>query len=144
DSRPFTQRAILDSNQWPSAPESASAGVQGFAAVPNPAESLAAGRGGGVQPSQPFAGITPPFAAPLRHGMPAAAGRARRLLPAIRVLDGGKGNLLTVRAVAARLGVSTATVYGLCARGELRHVRVSNAIRIEPAELEAFVARKRE
>jgi excisionase family DNA binding protein len=63
--------------------------------------------------------------------------------PALRVLDGGKGDLLTVRAVAARLGVSTATLYGLCARGELRHVRISNAIRIEPAEVEAFIVRRR-
>jgi hypothetical protein len=31
----------------------------------------------------------------------------------------GEDNLLTVRAVADRLGVSTATVYGLVSRGEL-------------------------
>jgi len=49
--------------------------------------------------------------------------------------------LLTVREVAARLAVSTATVYSLCERGQLRHVRVSNAIRVEPAELDAFIAR---
>jgi len=59
------------------------------------------------------------------------------------VLDGGKGNLLSVRAVAARLGISTAIVYGLCARGDLRHVRVSNAIRIAPADLTAFLAGQR-
>jgi excisionase family DNA binding protein len=57
------------------------------------------------------------------------------------VLNGGKGSLFSARAVAARLGVSTATVYKLCVRGDLAHVRVSNAIRIEPAELEAFKAR---
>ena len=31
------------------------------------------------------------------------------------------------------------TVYGLCARGEVRHIRVLNAIRMVPSDLEAFV-----
>ena len=38
--------------------------------------------------------------------------------------------LLTVQEVAEQLQVSTATVYRLCDRGELAHVRISNAIRI--------------
>jgi excisionase family DNA binding protein len=48
--------------------------------------------------------------------------------------------MLTVRGAAGRLGVSTATVYTLCARGELAHVRVLNALRIPPAALVAFMA----
>ncbi len=55
------------------------------------------------------------------------------------MLDGGKGHLLTVRAVAAHLGVCKATVYALCERGELPHIRISNAIRIAPADLAAFL-----
>ena len=51
--------------------------------------------------------------------------------------------LLTVREVAERLAVSTATVYALCERGEIRHVRVSNAIRIQPDDLEAFIVGRR-
>jgi excisionase family DNA binding protein len=47
--------------------------------------------------------------------------------------------LLTVKQVAAKLGVSAATVYGLCERRELRHVRVANAIRISPEALDAFL-----
>ena len=47
--------------------------------------------------------------------------------------------LLSVRQVAAQLGVCTATVYALCARGELPHVRVLNAIRVASGDLEAFV-----
>jgi excisionase family DNA binding protein len=37
--------------------------------------------------------------------------------------------------VAAVLWVSTATVYNLCHRGELPHLRVSNAIRVKPEDL---------
>jgi excisionase family DNA binding protein len=42
--------------------------------------------------------------------------------------------------VAARLGVCAATVYTLTERGELPHVRISNAIRFEPAAVAAFIA----
>ena len=69
-----------------------------------------------------------------------------RLLPgsggaALRPVEGWwKGPLLSVRAVAAHLGVSTATVYKLVASGDLPHARVSNAIRIAPADLEAQIA----
>ena len=45
--------------------------------------------------------------------------------------------------MAERLGVCTATVYRLCTRGELPHLRVSNAIRIRPTDLDAFLARGR-
>ncbi len=43
--------------------------------------------------------------------------------------------LLAVRDVARRLGVSTATVYKLCASNELEHVRVLNVIRISAQAL---------
>jgi excisionase family DNA binding protein len=59
------------------------------------------------------------------------------------VVDGGRGHLLTVRAVAARLGVSTATVYKLVGQGDLPHARVSNAIRISPVDLAAYVDGRR-
>ena len=75
------------------------------------------------------------FAAPVLQG-PAPARR-------LRVLPGGAERLLNVREVAERLGVCTATIYGLCERGELPHLRVSNAIRIRPTDLEAFLARGR-
>jgi excisionase family DNA binding protein len=48
--------------------------------------------------------------------------------------------LFTVREVAALLNVCRDTVYQLCARGELPHIRVLNAIRIAPANLAQFMA----
>jgi excisionase family DNA binding protein len=45
-----------------------------------------------------------------------------------------------VREVAQRLRVRSATVYRLCERGELPHLRVSNAIRVRPEGVDAFLA----
>ena len=45
---------------------------------------------------------------------------------------------LTVKEVAVRLRVCTATIYRLCTSGELPHFRVGAAIRIREADLRAF------
>jgi excisionase family DNA binding protein len=55
-------------------------------------------------------------------------------------LGAGGEALLSVKQVAKQLGVSTATVYGLCADGRLAHVRILNVIRVAPVDLAAFVA----
>jgi excisionase family DNA binding protein len=52
--------------------------------------------------------------------------------------------LITVREVAKRLGVSTATVYKLCTTRQLPCVRVLGAIRIAPADVAAYTARVRD
>ena len=49
---------------------------------------------------------------------------------------------MTVADVAKRLGVSRSTVYQLCERGELQHVRVSNAIRVPTSMLTEYLARR--
>jgi excisionase family DNA binding protein len=49
--------------------------------------------------------------------------------------------LVTVRDAAARLGVSEAAARRWIARGRLRAVRVGRVLRIDPAELDAIVAR---
>jgi excisionase family DNA binding protein len=54
-------------------------------------------------------------------------------------LYGGRGRLLTVAEVSEQLGVSTATVYKLCKRGTLPHVRIVDSIRVRPADLAGFV-----
>lgn len=73
-----------------------------------------------------------------------AAGAERRFTAArVALVDGGAGDLLSVRQVAESLGVSAPIVYRLCDRGELAHVRVMNAIRIAPEDLAAYVAARR-
>ena len=61
----------------------------------------------------------------------------------LRSLDGGRERLLTVKEVAARLGVCRATAYELCERGELPHIRVLNAIRVRSADVEEFISARR-
>ncbi|OLE97941.1 MAG: hypothetical protein AUG75_02260 [Cyanobacteria bacterium 13_1_20CM_4_61_6] len=46
---------------------------------------------------------------------------------------------LTVREVAGVLGVSLPIVYRLCERDEVAHVRVSNAFRIPPSAVIAYL-----
>jgi len=54
------------------------------------------------------------------------------------------GPFLTVREIAQKLRVSTATVYDLCDCGRLAHVRVNNAIRVSVRDLRRFLrVRKR-
>jgi excisionase family DNA binding protein len=52
------------------------------------------------------------------------------------------GRLLTASEVAKRLGVCAATVYKLCARGDMQHVRVLNSIRIAHDCLREYLARR--
>lgn len=53
--------------------------------------------------------------------------------------DWGALEFLTVREVARALRVCTATVYRMCERGDLGHMRVANAIRVSKAALDAFI-----
>ena len=62
---------------------------------------------------------------------------------ALSVVGEGEEALLTVRDVAARLGVCAATVYRLVGEGQLAHVRVLNAIRVAPRDLGAFIEAQR-
>jgi len=49
------------------------------------------------------------------------------------VLHGSEARLVSPREAAARLDVNRETIYRLCARGELRHVRVGSALRVDLA-----------
>src|SRR5580658_3761165 len=85
-----------------------------------------------IQGSHPLAEFSRPLVTPLLQG-PAG----------LRVVYRQRDRaLFSVRQVAERLGVSTATVYGLVTRGEVPHVRVANAIRVAPSDLATFVNTK--
>ncbi len=84
-----------------------------------------------VHPSQGIAPIRTPFVTPVLQ----ASGRSS----AGGLAADEAGRLLSVRDVARRLGVSTATVYALCETGGIAHVRVMNAIRVAPEDVVAFV-----
>jgi len=72
------------------------------------------------------------------------AGNKKAAGAGVRVHQGARGQrLLTVSEVADRLTVSAATVYKLCDRGELAHVRVLNAIRVGEADLASFLTATR-
>ena len=55
---------------------------------------------------------------------------------------GGRYWIRTSGQGAEHLGVCAASVYGLCERGELPHVRVLHAIRVAPADLAALIRKK--
>lgn len=55
-------------------------------------------------------------------------------------MRGGVERLLSLGEVAKALRICRATAYRLCERGELPHLRVANAIRVSPADLDAFIA----
>ena len=67
--------------------------------------------------------------------------RGERTAPELRPADSA---WLTPAQVGARLQVCRATVYKLCAKGELGYVRVGLAVRIAPSDLDAFLSTKRE
>jgi excisionase family DNA binding protein len=48
--------------------------------------------------------------------------------------------LLTVRRVASRLGLSTASVYRLCQRKELHTLRIGGALRFREDDIRSFLA----
>jgi excisionase family DNA binding protein len=103
-------------------------------------EPVAFGFGGGPQSSPADA-----------SGFQAARARHEDYLPRVQIVQPRPAiikafatpvlrddRLLTVDQVAAKLSVSTATVYGLCKRGQLAHIRVSNAIRVAPQDVASF------
>jgi excisionase family DNA binding protein len=49
------------------------------------------------------------------------------------VLQGFSGKLVSPREAAALLGVNRETIYRLCARGEVPHVRVGSVLRVDLA-----------
>ncbi len=129
-SDPFSVRAIQDSNLWPLAPE----GVSGSSTTSS-----------GVQPVEEAGGEEKRRGADGRPGPSWTVPRGTPVGPSrvLRTAEVGAGRLLSVREVAARLGASTAIVYRFYELGEFAHVRISNAYRVRPPDLERFIIERR-
>ena len=125
--RALRERAILDSNQWPSAPENGQASSATSVLV-QPVDKT----GLGCEEHGAVGRLGPPWTT--NRGTPAGPGEGE-----MRPVNPLVEPLLSVREVARALRVAPYTVYGLCDRGELPHVRVSSAIRVRPVDLQAFV-----
>src|SRR5258708_11388945 len=122
EGRPEAQRSRhhhhhQESNLWPSAPECAhSLSTELFKLSQTVATAdCNSGIGeradsNGSKPSQPV------------------SAKARSFVPPVSQIPMRVAALLTTQEAARALHVSTATVYRLRRQGELRHVRVSNAI----------------
>lgn len=54
--------------------------------------------------------------------------------------DAGPARLLRIEDVADRLTVSRSMAWKLVAGGELRSVRIGRAVRVRPADLEAYLS----
>ena len=113
---PLGWRATQDSKLWPSAPEAPGRDLQPDGTYCKPMESLEQ---------------NPPKG---RDRMQSDAAVCRIPVPSV------SPGLLTVREVARLLKVSTATVYKLILRGDLPHLRVSNAIRVAQEDLYALIS----
>jgi excisionase family DNA binding protein len=54
--------------------------------------------------------------------------------------DAGTARLLRIEDVADRLTVSRSMAWKLVAAGEVRSVRIGRAVRVRPADLEAYLS----
>jgi excisionase family DNA binding protein len=85
---------------------------------------------GSVDRVQPLQAAVAPNRSSLAAPLLQAAVQRCRNKGANGIGSSGEYCLLTVREAADALRVCTATVYSMIVRGELEHVRVSNAIRV--------------
>ncbi len=58
----------------------------------------------------------------------------------VDAVDEAQGRLLRIEAVAERLSVSRSMAWKLIDSGVLRSVRIGRAVRVLPADLEAYLA----
>jgi excisionase family DNA binding protein len=56
-------------------------------------------------------------------------------------VDGASSRLLRIEDIAERLSVSRSMAWKLIAIGQLRAIRIGRAVRVRPADLEAYIER---
>jgi excisionase family DNA binding protein len=60
---------------------------------------------------------------------------------AMDTVDGASSRLLRIEDIAERLSVSRSMAWKLIAIGQLRAIRIGRAVRVRPADLEAYIER---
>ncbi len=119
-----------DLNLRPPGPEGAqeqSHGVSGAGFGSQVAETTGEQQAPILDPVAENGSVETPFGAPVVRELPPDPGPHERLT--------------TVRSVAARLGLSSASIYKLCQRGELRGMRIGGALRFSPQVIDDYVTR---
>jgi excisionase family DNA binding protein len=122
---------------------------------------LAAGASGAQAAARPLAAVLEELSAVLQRLPPEALGGAvaavlgvvvreavrpfQDVLAGVQALqDARRDGLVTTRTAAERLGCHPWTIRAAIQSGELPHVRVGRCLRIKTADLDAFVAARRE
>jgi excisionase family DNA binding protein len=118
-------RALLDSNQWPSASETEPPGLTERASGSRSLSSRGLASTGDTRNVPPD---------PINHEKFAAS-----LLP-----TPSGAELLCPQEVAEQLGVCRATIYNLCKRGKLPHLRVGSSVRLALADVIAALRTSRQ
>ncbi len=117
-------------NLRPPGPEGAQTESHGIAEAgfgSQPAETIQEEQASILDPVAQNGSVETQFGAPVVRELPPDPGPHERLI--------------TVRVVAARLGLSSASVYKLFQRGELRGMRIAGAIRFSPQVIDEYVTR---
>ena len=58
----------------------------------------------------------------------------------VDAVDEAQGHLLRIEAVAKRLSVSRSMAWKLIDLGDIQSIRIGRAVRVRPADLEAYLA----
>jgi len=58
----------------------------------------------------------------------------------VDAMDGDSDRLLRIEAVAKRLSVSRSMAWKLIDLGDIQSIRIGRAVRVRPADLEAYLA----
>ncbi len=117
-------------NLRPPGPEGAQEefhGVSGGGLESQPVDNIQEQQSPSLDPVAESGSAETPFGAPVVRELPPDPGPHERLI--------------NVRAVAARLGLSSASVYKLCQRGELGGLRIGGALRFSPQVIDDYVTR---
>lgn len=113
----------------------------------NPRPTDSKGESGPIPASSifPVASLSAPLAATAEQAVPLPSTQMTESFcaPLVRLVSQTPDQLLDAGEVAKLLGVCRDTVYRLCERGELPHVRIGSLLRFDRSEIAALLERSR-